>query len=221
MKKGKLNYFEILGVSESASKSDIKMAFLKLSKRYNPDRFGSAATPDLKDIARYVYTEIKKAYHILKEKSKARKVDKEKKDGTEFIELDEIDFSANLQENIEIEFENEVVADEQEAEEPDELEIQMHIQEEMTMVRPEQGPDFKEQAGPSEEPKNELIKERAKVSRLTTKEVKFEIDKKKEITDQFADQEKTPLERAEALYEDKKYDWVIFVFLFETREKIK
>ncbi|SQC85347.1 DnaJ-like protein [Clostridium perfringens] len=45
IEKNKNDYYEILGVSEGASKEEIRVAFRKLSKLYHPDRYSSKDLP--------------------------------------------------------------------------------------------------------------------------------------------------------------------------------
>lgn len=61
------NYYEILGVSEGASKEDIKAAFRKLSKLYHPDIYSSKNLPPeiIKEFEEKL-AKINEAYYALK-----------------------------------------------------------------------------------------------------------------------------------------------------------
>lgn len=56
------NPYKTLGVSEDASENEIRAAYLKLVKKYHPDKYSD---PDLKEIANEKLVEINKAYELL------------------------------------------------------------------------------------------------------------------------------------------------------------
>lgn len=60
------NYYEILGVTKSASKDDIKKAFYKLAHKYHPDKKGG-------DEARF--KEVNEAYQVLSDEKKRQEYD--------------------------------------------------------------------------------------------------------------------------------------------------
>ncbi|MBQ9833026.1 MAG: J domain-containing protein [Clostridia bacterium] len=60
------NPYKTLGVSEDASDSEIRTAYLKLVKKYHPDRY---TDPDLKEIANEKLIEINEAYETLSKRS--------------------------------------------------------------------------------------------------------------------------------------------------------
>src|SRR5271170_2418581 len=60
------NYYKILGVSNTASKEDIKKAYKKLALKYHPDRGNSSSTR---------FIAIKEAYEVLKDDIKKKEYD--------------------------------------------------------------------------------------------------------------------------------------------------
>ena len=55
MADSKRDYYEVLGVSKSATDDELKKAFRKLAKQYHPD-----ANPDNKEEAEKYYEQVKK-----------------------------------------------------------------------------------------------------------------------------------------------------------------
>ena len=62
------NYYDILGVSKNASKSDIKSAFRKLSKKYHPDVCKEEGAEEK-------FKEINEAYTVLSDPEKKQMYD--------------------------------------------------------------------------------------------------------------------------------------------------
>ena len=60
---GKRDYYEVLGISKSASKDEIKKAYRKLSKKYHPD---INKEPDADE----KFKEVKEAYEVLSDDQK-------------------------------------------------------------------------------------------------------------------------------------------------------
>ncbi|HET8574380.1 MAG TPA: J domain-containing protein [Edaphocola sp.] len=69
-----IDYYEILGVSKTASESEIKKAFRKLARKFHPDLH-----PDDQD-AKKRFQEINEAYEVLSDPEKRAKYDKYGKD---------------------------------------------------------------------------------------------------------------------------------------------
>ncbi|MCQ2085910.1 MAG: molecular chaperone DnaJ [archaeon] len=59
------DYYEILGVSKTASSSEIKSAYRKLARQYHPD-----VSKESKDVAEEKFKEISEAYEVLSDPSK-------------------------------------------------------------------------------------------------------------------------------------------------------
>ena len=56
----KRDYYEVLGVSKTASEDEIKKAYRQLAKKYHPD-----ANPDNKKEAEAKFKEVSEAYEVL------------------------------------------------------------------------------------------------------------------------------------------------------------
>ena len=59
------NPYKVLGVSEGASQEEIRAAYLKLVKKYHPDKYTDT---DLKELANEKLVEINEAYEMLNKK---------------------------------------------------------------------------------------------------------------------------------------------------------
>jgi DnaJ family protein B protein 4 len=70
------NYYEILKINRNASKSDIKKAYHKLSKKYHPDK-------NKDENAKVIFQQINEAYSILSDEKKKGVYDKYGKEGLE------------------------------------------------------------------------------------------------------------------------------------------
>lgn len=66
------DYYEILGVSETSSKDDIKKAFRSLAKKYHPDRNGNDENAIKK------FQEVNEAYEVLSNEDSKKSYDEKK-----------------------------------------------------------------------------------------------------------------------------------------------
>lgn len=70
------NYYEILQITKNASKSEIKKAYHKLSKKYHPDK-------NKEENAKVIFQQVNEAYQILSDEKKREIYDKFGKQGLE------------------------------------------------------------------------------------------------------------------------------------------
>ena len=64
------DFYEVLGISRSASEKDIKKAYHKLSLKYHPDK-----NPNNKDAAEEIFKKVSYAYGILSDSQKRKDYD--------------------------------------------------------------------------------------------------------------------------------------------------
>ena len=72
----KRDYYEVLGVSKTATDEELKKAYRKLAKQYHPD-----ANPDNKEEAERKFKEVNEAYEVLSDAQKRRMYDQFGHDG--------------------------------------------------------------------------------------------------------------------------------------------
>ena len=72
----KRDYYEVLGVSKTATDEELKKAYRKLAKQYHPD-----ANPDNKEEAEKKFKEVNEAYEVLSDSQKRRMYDQFGHDG--------------------------------------------------------------------------------------------------------------------------------------------
>lgn len=75
------SHYQVLGVSQSAEKPEIKTAFRKLSKKFHPD-MNQKASPKKKKLMNNNYLKIVASYEILSHNEKRSKYDISLRDGT-------------------------------------------------------------------------------------------------------------------------------------------
>jgi hypothetical protein len=64
-KLDRLNHFEALGVSQSASPDDVGIAFVRAARQFHPDRLSSAGLQDLQPVAERILARINEASMVL------------------------------------------------------------------------------------------------------------------------------------------------------------
>jgi tetratricopeptide (TPR) repeat protein len=86
LKSGDLDNYGILEVKKTASTEKIEESYRQKKQMYHPDRFGSAAASEIKQIARFVSSGIEDAYKTLinKEKTPSQKDKKQSKEEPHF-----------------------------------------------------------------------------------------------------------------------------------------
>lgn len=72
----KRDYYEVLGVSKTATDEELKKAYRRLAKKYHPD-----ANPDNKEEAEKKFKEVNEAYEVLSDSQKRRMYDQFGHDG--------------------------------------------------------------------------------------------------------------------------------------------
>ncbi|MFT3709395.1 MAG: DnaJ domain-containing protein [Archangium sp.] len=68
-----LDYFQLLGLAQTAGAGDIKKAFYRESRTYHPDRFFHMPESQVKEDIGHLYKRITEAYYVLKDDQKRKK----------------------------------------------------------------------------------------------------------------------------------------------------
>jgi tetratricopeptide (TPR) repeat protein len=71
----KINYYELLGLKNTASFNEIKAAYFDRAKKFHPDRITTTPDPEIKEKANFVFAEMNRAYDILINEDKKREYD--------------------------------------------------------------------------------------------------------------------------------------------------
>jgi curved DNA-binding protein CbpA len=71
----RMNYYQILDVSPSASREDIKKSYFMLARKYHPDLFNRELPQDLKQKIEHLFASITKAYRTLSGEAERRLYD--------------------------------------------------------------------------------------------------------------------------------------------------
>lgn len=86
-----VDYYNVLGVSKSATQDDIKKAYRKLALKWHPDK-----NPDNKEEAEKKFKEVAEAYEVLSDKSKRDEYDRFGNDRTRYTGSSSSDFSSDF-----------------------------------------------------------------------------------------------------------------------------
>jgi tetratricopeptide (TPR) repeat protein len=201
LRQGNLDSFGILGVSPHDPKSKAKLAFLRLSRQFHPDRFGSAAAPEIKKIAGLVYDQIETAYKDLKKQYKKKR----KEDRMIADSVNELVCQPEADELFEIELDESGEAEIPESQESVEAEIAESLKSDEVKAPkswPSTGKDVSE---PSIISMKEEMKEIAKAGTLPTGDIPVVSGERKKVPDIAPQGDMNILESAEELYMEKKY----------------
>ena len=97
--KKRMNYYEILGVSETSSSEEIKQAYLKIAARYNPDTLFIDKTVSYNEAVRKIVL-INEAYNALSDPVKRKILDKKPKIAQKEIHDTEKKFESSFETTI-------------------------------------------------------------------------------------------------------------------------
>ncbi|XP_074551789.1 dnaJ homolog subfamily B member 2 isoform X2 [Halichoeres trimaculatus] len=86
-----VDYYNVLGVSKSATQDDIKKAYRKLALKWHPDK-----NPDNKEEAEKKFKEVAEAYEVLSDKSKRDEYDRYGNDRMRYTGSSSSDFSSDF-----------------------------------------------------------------------------------------------------------------------------
>jgi curved DNA-binding protein CbpA len=75
LKANGMDFYELLGLKNTASQAEIKSMYFDYAKKYHPDRISNAPDPDIKEKSNFVFAEINKAYETLSNPDKRNEYD--------------------------------------------------------------------------------------------------------------------------------------------------
>lgn len=108
---GGMDYFELLGITRSATALEIKKAFYKESRTYHPDRFFHLPGSQVKTDLGTIFKRITEAYFVLRDDAKRKKYTEEisgpeRASKLRFTEATESELKAEARKTAEEEFGN-------------------------------------------------------------------------------------------------------------------
>jgi hypothetical protein len=104
-----MDYFEALGVPQTATPGDIKKAFYRESRTYHPDRFFHLPESQVKEDIGSIYKRMTEAYYVLRDDQKRKKyladvTGPERKNKLRYTEATESELKAEARKTVEEEF---------------------------------------------------------------------------------------------------------------------
>lgn len=91
-----MTHYEVLGLNNTASPSEIKRVYYSLVKRFHPDRYYRIGHDELKEKLSKIFTRINQAYTILSDFTKRHEYDTTLKEGSQSTDLAHENFEAGM-----------------------------------------------------------------------------------------------------------------------------